>query len=69
MIEPANIAPGTAMPAELFRHEDHRWIFNGPLPAAFHDYEEDHAQLMVRYMFQFTAGELRSLLASGVPGG
>ena len=69
MIEPANIAPGTAMPSELFRYEDHRWIFNGPLPAAFQDYEEDHAQLMVRYMFQFTAGELRSLLASGVPGG
>ena len=69
MIEPANIAPGTAMPSELFRHEDDRWIFNGPLPAAFRDYEKDHAELMVRYMFQFTPDELRRLLAAGAPSG
>ena len=69
MLEPANIAPGTAMPSELFRRENGQWIFNGPLPGAFRDYEKDHAELMVRYMFQFTPDELRRLLASGVPGG
>ena len=69
MLEPANIAPGTAMPSELFRHEDDRWVFDGPLPSSFQNYEKDHADLMVRYMFQFTPDELRRLLAAGVPGG
>ena len=66
MLEPANIAPGTAMPSELFRHEQGRWIFNGRLPAVFEGYEGDHAQLLVRYMFQFTPAELRRLRSSGV---
>ena len=70
MLEPAGIAPGTAMPSELFRHEDERWIFDGPLPASFQGYEKDHAQLLVRYMFQFTPEELRRLLATaGATGG
>ena len=70
MLEPANIAPGTAMPSELFRREGDRWIFDGPLPAAFQGYEGDHAQLLVRYMFQFTPEELRRLLATaGASGG
>ncbi len=69
MLEPANIAPGTAMPSELFRHEDGRWIFDGPLPATFQGYEKDHSQLLVRYMFQFTPDELRRLLATAVASG
>ncbi len=70
MLEPAGIAPGTAMPSELFRHEDERWIFDGPLPATFQGYEKDHADLLVRYMFQFTPEELRRLLATaGASGG
>ena len=66
MIEPATIAPGTAMPSELFRMEGDRWIFNGPLPASLRGYEKDHAQLLVRYMFQLDTAEVRRLTASGV---
>ena len=66
MLEPAGIAPGTAMPSELFRHEQGRWIFDGPLPAVFEGYEGDHADLLVRYMFQFTPAELRRLRSSSV---
>ena len=66
MLEPAGIAPGTAMPSELFRHEQGRWIFDGPLPAIFEGYEGDHADLLVRYMFQFTPAELRRLRSSSV---
>ncbi len=66
MLEPAKIAPGTAMPSELFRKEGDRWVFAGPLPAAFEGYEKDHADLLVRYMFQLTPAELRRLTAAGV---
>ena len=66
MLEPATIAPGTAMPSELFRMEGDRWIFNGPLPASLRGYEKDHAQLLVRYMFQLDTAEVRRLTASGV---
>jgi hypothetical protein len=65
MLEPAQIAPGTAMPSELFQRQGDRWVFSGPLPAGFADYQEDHARLLVRYMFQFTPDELRRLRASG----
>ena len=66
MLEPATIAPGTAMPSELFRNEGGRWIFNGPLPPAVESYDGDHARLLVRYMFQFTPAELRRLGSAGV---
>jgi hypothetical protein len=65
MLEPAQIAPGTAMPSELFQRQGDRWVFSGPLPAGFADYQEDHARLLVRYMMQFTPDELRRLRASG----
>ena len=66
MLDPARISPGTAMPSGLFRQEGGRWVFNGQLPAAFANYEGDHARLLVRYMFQFTPQELQRLRASGV---
>ncbi len=66
MLEPAKIAPGTAMPSELFRKDGDRWVFSGPLPAGFDSYEKDHAELLVRYMFQLTPAELNRLVASGV---
>ena len=66
LLEPAKIAPGTAMPSELFREEGDRWVFAGPLPAAFSDYEGDHADLLVRYMFQLTPAELNRLVSAGV---
>ncbi len=71
--DPAKIAPGTAMPSGLFHREGGRWVFSGPLPASFHGYAKDHADLLVRYMFQLTPEEQRSLLgrthAAGAAGG
>jgi hypothetical protein len=61
MLDPAKIAPGTSMPSELFRRDGSRWVFNGPLPDSFKGYTKDHAELLVRYMFQFTSDELRRL--------
>jgi len=68
--EPAKIAPGTAMPSGLFRREGERWVFNGPLPASISSYPRDHADLLVRYMFQMTPQEQAALLGrtpSSVP--
>jgi hypothetical protein len=64
MIEPAMIIPGTAMPSGLFNREGDRWVFAGPLPAGFSTYQKDHADLLVRYMFNFTPEELARLRAS-----
>ncbi|MBI3697763.1 MAG: hypothetical protein HY238_23395, partial [Acidobacteria bacterium] len=61
LLDPALIAPGTAMPSGLFRREGDHWVFNGPLPDSFKGYTRDHAELLVRYMFQFTPEELRRL--------
>jgi hypothetical protein len=66
---PALIAPGTAMPSELFKREGDRWVFSGPLPASFHGYAGDHADLLVRYMFQLTPEEQRSLMGRSPSGG
>ncbi len=67
--DPAMMAPGTAMPSGLFRQEGDRWVFAGPTPASFHGYyQRDHADLLVRYMFQFTPEELNRLRASAGAG-
>ena len=63
MLEPASIAPGTAMPSELFRRDGDRWVFEGDIPAAARRYEGDHADLLTRYMFQMDTAELRRLQA------
>jgi len=68
MLDPAMIAPGTAMPSGLFTREGERWIFAGPLPPSFSGYGKDHADLIVRYMFQFTPDELNRL-RGGARGG
>jgi cytochrome c551/c552 len=60
--DPAKIIPGTSMPSGLFGREGERWVFSGPLPASFHGYTKDHAELLVRYMFQLTPEEQRSLV-------
>lgn len=62
LLDPAKIAPGTAMPSGLFRKEGERWVFAGPQPAGFKQYSKDHADLLVRYMFQLTPEEQRSLV-------
>jgi hypothetical protein len=63
------MSPGTAMPSGLFRHEDTRFVFAGPTPASFNTYPKDHADLLVRYMFQFTPDELGKLRTSASSGG
>jgi len=63
LLEPASIAPGTAMPSELFQNDNGRWVFNGEVPAAARNYGNDHAQLLTRYMFQMDNAELRRLQA------
>jgi cytochrome c551/c552 len=65
---PALIAPGTAMPSGLFKRDGDRWVFSGPLPASFHGYTGDHANLLVRYMFQLTPEEQRSLMGRSPSG-
>jgi hypothetical protein len=68
MLDPALMAPGTAMPSGLFKQEDGHWVFAGPTPASFNSYHKDQADLLVRYMFQFTQDELNRLRASAGSG-
>jgi cytochrome c2 len=68
ILDPAMMAPGTAMPSGLFRQEGDRYVFAGPTPASFQGYPKDHADLLVRYMFQFTPEELSRLHASAGSG-
>ena len=68
MLDPAMMAPGTAMPSGLFMQQDGRWVFAGPTPASFNGYTKDHADLLVRYMFQFTPEELGRLRAGAAAG-
>ncbi|MDE2665315.1 MAG: c-type cytochrome [Acidobacteriota bacterium] len=63
MVAPEMIAPGTAMPSGLFQRDGERWVFAGSLPPAFRDYPKDHAELLVRYMFQLTPQEQRRLMS------
>ena len=68
ILDPALMSPGTAMPSGLFRHQDARYVFAGPTPASFNGYTKDHADLLVRYMFQFTPEELGRLRSSASSG-
>jgi cytochrome c2 len=60
---PAAMAPGTAMPSGLFRRENGRWVFNGPLPPIAKNYKGDMAKLLVRYLFEMTPAEQQKLLS------
>ncbi len=65
LLDPAQISPGTAMPSGLFRKEGDRWVINLPNPpASANEYHNDHARLLVRYMFLLTPDEQRRLLAT-----
>ena len=64
MLDPALMSPGTAMPSGLFMRDHDRYVFAGPTPASFNGYSKDHADLLVRYMFQFTPEELNRLRSS-----
>ena len=63
LLEPASIAPGTAMPSELFQRDSERWMFAGEIPVQARRYGGDHADLLTRYMFQMDNSELRRLQA------
>ena len=65
LLDPAQIAPGTAMPTGLFRKDGERWVVNLPNPPAdVAGYHNDHARLLVRYMFLMTPDEQRRLLSA-----
>jgi hypothetical protein len=64
MLDPALMSPGTAMPSGLFRLDGARYVFTGPTPPGFNGYPKDHADLLVRYMFEFTPQELARLRGS-----
>ena len=59
MLDPALMSPGTAMPSRPVPH-GRRTTGSSPVrrrPAST-DITKDHADLLVRYMFQFTPEEL-----------
>src|SRR5262249_50735994 len=65
LLDPSQIAPGTAMPTGLFRKEEDRWVVNLPNPPAdVSGYHKDHARLLVRYMFLMTPDEQQRLLSA-----
>jgi hypothetical protein len=71
ILDPKVIAPDTAMPSGLFRadssrdKENQRWVFNAEtLPPSLANYDKDHLDLVVRYIFQIDASE-QSRLGSG----
>ena len=65
LLDPAQIAPGTAMPSGLFKKEQDRWVVNLPNPPSdVVNYHSDHARLLVRYMFLMTPDEQKRLLSA-----
>jgi len=65
LLDPAQISPGTAMPSGLFKKEGERWVVSLPNPPKdINDYQGDHAQLLVRYMFLMSPDEQRRLLSA-----
>ena len=65
LLDPAQISPGTAMPTGLFKKEGDRWVVNLPNPPTdVANYHDDHARLLVRYMFLMTPDEQRRLLSA-----
>ena len=61
MLDPSMISPGTAMPSGLFRQDGGRMVSAGPTPPGFAQYSKDHAELLVRYIFEFSQEEQRRL--------
>ncbi len=65
LLDPAQIAPGTAMPTGLFKQDQGHWVVNLPNPPTdVANYHDDHARLLVRYMFLMTPDEQRRLLSA-----
>ncbi len=72
ILEPQIISPGTAMPSGLFERdtipEHDRWIMKGVTSPQIQAYTKDHADLLVRYMFQITPDEQGRLKAGAASG-
>ena len=49
------------MPSGLFRRDGDRWVFALGDVRSLRGYQEDHAKLLVRYMFEFSPQEQRRL--------
>jgi cytochrome c2 len=65
LLDPAQISPGTAMPSSLFKKDQDHWVVNLPNPPSdVANYHDDHARLLVRYMFLMTPDEQRRLLSA-----
>ncbi len=64
LLDPQQISPGTPMPSGLFKLDGERWVFSGETPESFNSYHRDHADLLVRYMFQMTPDEQRRLMST-----
>ena len=61
IVDPQALTPGTAMPAGMFRKENDHWVIKGPTLPAIEGDNQDHAKLLVRYIFQLTPQEERRL--------
>src|SRR5207245_9799462 len=64
IIYPQAISPGTLMPSGLFKRENDHWVFSGPTPPSFRDYDRDQTKLLVDYILQLTADEQRRVGAA-----
>jgi len=64
IVDPQAIAPGTSMPSGLFKRDNGHWVFSGPTPASFRDYEKDQTKLLVDYILQLTPEEQRRVSAA-----
>ena len=64
ILDPQAVSPGTSMPSGLFRRENDRWVFAGPVPSSFQGYDQDHSKLLVDYIFQLTPEEQRRVAGS-----
>ncbi|HKP88205.1 MAG TPA: c-type cytochrome [Blastocatellia bacterium] len=65
--DPQVISPGVNMPSELFiKDPNHdRLIFKAETPPAFQNYDKDHLDLIVRYLFEITPDEQRRIGGGG----
>jgi hypothetical protein len=46
----------------LFKLQADHYVFAGPTPPAFKGYSGDHAELLVRYLFELTPQEQQRLI-------
>jgi cytochrome c551/c552 len=62
--DPQAVSPGTSMPSGLFKQVKNQWVFSGPTPPTFNNYDGDHRKLLTDYIFQLTPEEQRRVASS-----